>query len=189
MARASKGSTVKVPVAMPEESRPAAWLRSFRLSGFALSLLLLVVASLVVLAPSLKTLVEQRQQIAELQTQLETELMARFSLRTDVYVRTAQAWQALVAANPFPEFAASDPGWLMTLFLKDTPDKKAIGALRAAIRGTEQVRAESRQLYAVYPDGIGGSKLTNGLIEKTLETRITGRNWTTVLALAAMLAD
>ena len=62
---------MKVPVAMPEESRPAAWLRSFRLSGFALSLLLLVVAALVVLAPSLKTLVEQRQQIAALQTELD----------------------------------------------------------------------------------------------------------------------
>ena len=126
---------------------------------------------------------------AELQAQLETELMARFALRTDVYVRTAQAWQALVAANPFPEFAAADPGWLMTLFLKDTPNKKAIGALRAAIRGTEQVRAESRQLYAIYPDGIGGSKLTNSLVEKTLGTRITGRSWTTVLALAEMVAD
>jgi uncharacterized protein (DUF1697 family) len=124
---------------------------------------------------------------AELQTQLETELMARFSLRTDVYVRTAQAWKALVAANPFPEFAQSDPGWLMTLFLKDTPDKKAVGVLRSAIRGREQVRAESRQLYAVYPDGVGGSKLTNGLIEKTLGARITGRNWTTVLTLDGML--
>src|SRR3954451_15717494 len=80
MARAGKAGdgrgratakTVRVPVAMPEESRPAAWLRSFRLSGFALSLLLLVVAALVVLAPSLKTLVEQRQQIAELQTELD----------------------------------------------------------------------------------------------------------------------
>ena len=69
--RTRRGGAVHVPVAMPEESRPAAWLRSFRLSGFALSLLLLVVASLVVLAPSLKTLVEQRQQIAELQTQLD----------------------------------------------------------------------------------------------------------------------
>jgi cell division protein FtsB len=68
---ARSGKTVRVPVAMPEESRPAAWLRSFRLSGFALSLLLLVVAALVVLAPSLKTLVEQRQQIAELQTELD----------------------------------------------------------------------------------------------------------------------
>ena len=126
---------------------------------------------------------------AELQTQLETELMARLSLRTDVYVRTAQAWQALVAANPFPEFAAADPGWLITLFLKDTPDKKAVGALRAAIRGQEQVRAESRQLYATYPDGVGGSKLGNGLIEKILGSRITGRSWTAVLALAEMVGD
>lgn len=54
-------------MAMPEEPRRAAWLRNFRLSGFALSMLLLVVAALVVLAPSLKTFVEQRQQIAALE--------------------------------------------------------------------------------------------------------------------------
>jgi uncharacterized protein (DUF1697 family) len=126
---------------------------------------------------------------AELQTQIETALMDRFSLRTDVYVRTADAWRAMVAANPFPEFAAQDPGWLMTLFLKDTPDKKVMGALRAAIRGQEQARAESRQIYATYPDGIGGSKLSNGLIEKTVGARITGRNWTAVLTLAEMIGD
>jgi len=61
----------RVPVAMPEELRPAAWLRNFRLSGFALSLMLLIVAALVVLAPSLKTLVGQRQQIAELRAQVD----------------------------------------------------------------------------------------------------------------------
>lgn len=52
---------------MPEAPRAAAWLRNFRMSGFALSILLLVVAALVVLAPSLKTLVEQQQQIAALE--------------------------------------------------------------------------------------------------------------------------
>ena len=55
---------------MPEEPRAAAWLRDFRLSGFTLSMLLLVVAALVVLAPSLKTFVEQRQQIAALEQQV-----------------------------------------------------------------------------------------------------------------------
>jgi len=126
---------------------------------------------------------------AELQARIEAALMDRFSLRTDVYVRTADAWRALVAANPFPEFAAQDPGWLTVLFLKDAPDRKAVGALRTAIRGREQVRAESRQLYVTYPDGPGGSKLTSGLVEKTLGARITGRTWTTVLALEAMLGD
>ena len=60
--------TERVDVELPENpGRPTAWLRNFRLSGFALSMLLLVVASLVVLAPRLKTLVEQQQQIAQLE--------------------------------------------------------------------------------------------------------------------------
>lgn len=67
MSRPLREQTRRVPVAMPEEPRVAAWLRNFRLSGFALSMLLLVVAALVVLAPSLKTFVEQRQQIAALE--------------------------------------------------------------------------------------------------------------------------
>lgn len=79
-----RDKTVRVPVAMPEESRPAAWLRNFRLSGFALSLLLLIVAALVVLAPNLKTLVVQRQQIAELQTQVDDAKSAVTDLRGEV---------------------------------------------------------------------------------------------------------
>ena len=59
-----------MPVALPEEGRPAAWLRNFRLSGFALSLLGLIVAALLVLATPLKTLVEQQQQIAQLEASL-----------------------------------------------------------------------------------------------------------------------
>ena len=69
---------------MPEESRPAAWLRGFRLSGFALSSLLLIVAALVVLAPNLKTLVEQRQQIAALQAQVERERQSVKNLTGEV---------------------------------------------------------------------------------------------------------
>ena len=79
-----RGNTRTVPVAMPEESRPAAWLRNFRLSGFALSLLLLIVAALVVLAPSLKTLVEQRQQVAELQAQVDDAKSAVTELKGEV---------------------------------------------------------------------------------------------------------
>ena len=61
---------IRVPVALPEEGRPAAWLRNFRMSGFALSVLGLIVAALLVLAAPLKTLIEQRQQIAQLQASL-----------------------------------------------------------------------------------------------------------------------
>jgi cell division protein FtsB len=67
MARAAR---LRVPVALPEEGRPAAWLRNFRMSGFALSMLALIVAALLVLAAPLKTLIEQRQQIAQLEASL-----------------------------------------------------------------------------------------------------------------------
>ena len=69
-----RAQTERVAVEMPEAGRSTAWLRNFRLSGFALSMLLLVVAALVILAPRLKTLVEQQQQIALLEASVaETE--------------------------------------------------------------------------------------------------------------------
>jgi uncharacterized protein (DUF1697 family) len=49
------------------------------------------------------------------------------------------------------------------------------------------VRAVGRELYAVYPDGQGKSKLTNVVIEKALATRGTARNWNTVLKLQALV--
>lgn len=54
-----------------EEPRAAAWLRNFRLSGFALSMLVLVIVALIVLAPGLKTFIEQRQQIAALEQSVQ----------------------------------------------------------------------------------------------------------------------
>jgi len=120
---------------------------------------------------------------ADLQNFLETEIHTRLGLRTDIYVRTAQAWAAIIAANPYAEFALTDPGLLMTLFLKDPPDKKVIGALRAKLSEGEQLRVESRQFYVTYPNGLGASKFSNGLVEKALATRITGRPWTIVQAI------
>ena len=51
------------------------------------------------------------------------------------------------------------------------------------------MRANGRELYIVYPDGIGRSKLTNQLIERMLGTRGTARNWNTVLKLAAAFVN
>jgi uncharacterized protein (DUF1697 family) len=115
---------------------------------------------------------------------LETETAQRLSLETDCFVRTATEWKAVVARNPFPKEAERDPAHLVVMFLKQPPKVKDIAALRAAITGREVVRASGRHAYIVYPDGIGRSRLTNPLIERTLGTRGTGRNWNTVLKLA-----
>jgi uncharacterized protein (DUF1697 family) len=67
------------------------------------------------------------------------------------------------------------------------PKATDVEALQAAVQGPEIVRSHGRQLYLVYPEGIGRSKLTNTLIERKLGTRGTGRNWNTVLKLAALI--
>ncbi len=119
---------------------------------------------------------------------LEAEASTRLDLDTDVFVRTPEAWAELIARNPFPDEAESDPSHLVVMFLKDTPAAAAVRALPAATQGPELVRADGTQLYIVYPAGIGRSRLTNKLIEDKLGTRGTGRNWNTVLKLDAMVA-
>jgi uncharacterized protein (DUF1697 family) len=123
-----------------------------------------------------------------LERSLEREAATRLGLETAFLVRTAEEWQAIVAANPFPDEAVADPGHLVLLCLKRPPGRAAYAALGAAIQGRERIRGAGRQVYLVYPDGIGTSKLTIALIERMLGTVGTGRNWNTVRKLAA-LAD
>jgi cell division protein FtsB len=60
--------TTKVPVSLPQmETAPESWLRNIRFSGFTLTILGLIILSVIVLAPGLKILVEQQQQITALQ--------------------------------------------------------------------------------------------------------------------------
>jgi len=124
---------------------------------------------------------------APLERLLESAAKKRLAVETDFCVRTAKEWKAMVAANPFPRQAKSDPGHLVVMVLKHAPTTENVAALVGAISGREVVRAAGRHVYVVYPDGIGRSRLTIALIEKKLDTRATGRNWNTVLKLGAMV--
>ena len=124
---------------------------------------------------------------AALEASLEAELARRLGLRTDLHVHTAAEWRALIAANSLPELAATRPGHLIVSCLKAAPGAEAVAALRAAHPGPEGVHVDGRQLYIDYSaHGIGESKLTSALLDAKLGTRGTGRNWNTVLKLAAL---
>jgi uncharacterized protein (DUF1697 family) len=116
---------------------------------------------------------------------LEQKTEQRLEVRADFFVRTAQELDAAIAHNPFPDEAKRDPAHLLILFLKDAPPASAIKTLQSVIKGPELVRARGREAYLVYPDGIGRSKLTAALLDKHVGTG-TGRNWNTVLKLAAL---
>ena len=126
---------------------------------------------------------------AALERWLETEAEKRLGLKTEFHVRTATEWATVVAGNPFPDEAKRDPGHLIVFAFKDTLAAAAVKALQAAITGREVVRASGRHAYVVYPDGAGKSRLTPALMDRKLGARGTGRNWNTVLKLAAITSS
>jgi uncharacterized protein (DUF1697 family) len=121
----------------------------------------------------------------ELERQLEAALVDRFGLSTEVVVRTPDQWARIIAENPFPDAARSDPAHLVVMLLKASPPPSAVETLRAAIKGREEVEVREGTAYLWYPDNIGDSRLTAAVIDRKLGVRGTGRNWNTALKIAA----
>ena len=126
---------------------------------------------------------------ATLERTLEAACATQFDMRVDFFVRSAADLTAIIDNNPMPEPARKDPSHYVVVFMKEAPSASAIRELQAAIPGRETVRVHGRHAYVVYPDGIGPSKLTSAIFDRTLRTSGTARNWNTVLKLAALAAD
>ncbi len=74
--------TTRIPVTLPQSENAAHhWLRSIRLSGFTIMTLGLVVLTVIVLAPSLRILVRQQQDIAALKAQVAQQQQTVASLK------------------------------------------------------------------------------------------------------------
>ncbi|GAA4671414.1 septum formation initiator family protein [Frondihabitans cladoniiphilus] len=85
MPRDSAPKNRRVPVSLPAmETAAGGWLRGMRFSGFSLLMLVIIVLFVVVLAPSLKTLIQQQQQIASLQRAVDDQKADVDSLKSDV---------------------------------------------------------------------------------------------------------
>jgi uncharacterized protein (DUF1697 family) len=111
-----------------------------------------------------------------------------------IAVRTPDELKSVLAHNPFPDAARDDPSHLLLMLLEAKPADAAAKAFAAAMTKftAERARLVGGDLFIHYPAGIGTSKLTNTLIEKTLGVQGTARNWNTVtkaIALAAVVAE
>ena len=96
----------KIAVALPQEAAHGQWMRSMRLSGFTFVMLFVIVLAVVVLAPSLRTLVEQQNQLVELRQAVEDKKNSVNELKGDIarwddpaYIE-AQARDRLVYVYP-----------------------------------------------------------------------------------------
>ncbi|THG28773.1 hypothetical protein E6C64_16355 [Naasia lichenicola] len=111
------GAPDKIEIAVAETTT-GSWLRSVRLSGFSILVLGLIVLFIVVLAPSLKVLLEQRQQIAELQAAVAAQRDQVADLTTE---RARWDDPAYIKAQARDRLFYVMPGEYSYLIIDDTP--------------------------------------------------------------------
>lgn len=111
---------------------------------------------------------------------------SEFVFDKEVHVATRAEWRALIAANPFPQ-AAATPTFLHAALLADAPEPARVEALRALAAGGEAIAVVGKVAYLHTPHGFGTSKLA-ARFDKGIGVASTARNWNTVVKLDELAA-
>lgn len=117
---------------------------------------------------------------------LETAIEAHFGFPVDVIARSADAWAAYLADNPFPEKSAAQPNRVMLLLANRMPAAGAVEALRERAGTGELVQGVRDGIWIYYAEGAADTKITPAGIDKAVGAPTTSRNWRTVQALYEM---
>jgi uncharacterized protein (DUF1697 family) len=122
----------------------------------------------------------EERDLAVLTKRLENGIERRFGFRPAVIVRTSSELREVIARNPFATRRGIDPRKLLVTFLASDPGPEAREMVLSIKADPEELRIEGRELYIYFPNGMARPKLSWPVIEKTLKTPGTGRNWNTV---------
>jgi uncharacterized protein (DUF1697 family) len=125
--------------------------------------------------------------VAQLTQQIEDSFAERFGFRSKVMLRSEEEFSEIIAHNPFQDQPEKESKWVVVVFLTAHPQSADLEDLQKKYSGPEEYYLIGQELYIYYANGIGRSKLTNALLEKTLKTAGTARNWNTVLQLQKIM--
>lgn len=106
-----------------------------------------------------------------------------FDLEVRVLLRSHEELQRIAHVNPFLEQGV-DASKLYVTFLAESRDTSSVGAIAPSLAGPDEFVVSGREVYLHYPEGYGGTKLSNAFWERRLNTMATTRNWNTVTKLA-----
>ncbi len=124
---------------------------------------------------------------ALLRERIEQRFETTFGFHSEVMLRTAAEFDAIVASNPFQGQPGKAPQYMVVMFLAARPDAAAQEELRASYAGPEEFFIIGQEAHLYYPEGQGRSKLSGSFLERKLKTPGTARNWNTVLQLQKLL--
>ncbi len=111
---------------------------------------------------------------------LEQAILQELGVRTRVLLRRGAELAQICTANPFAGSVDVDPAQLYLAFLRAEPGAGGLAAFSVPGTGGERFTVRGREIYLYYPGGYGGTKLTNGYIERRLGVIATTRNWRVV---------
>jgi uncharacterized protein (DUF1697 family) len=127
-----------------------------------------------------------RKEIAPIAKKIEDAIEDQFGFRPSVALRTTAELREVIAKNPFAKRSGIEPGKLLVSFLMSDPAAADRELVRKMKFDPEEVYLGSRHLYIYFTIGQAKTKLNTKMIEKTLKTTGTGRNWNSVLKLLEM---
>ena len=116
--RKSPQSAQRQPASSNAEPSAGGWLRSIRFSGFSLVMMVVLVLAVVVLAPSLRTYAEQRQQISQL-----SATVADQKVEVDQLTSQRERWndRTYVTTQARERLSYVLPGDISFLVINDLP--------------------------------------------------------------------
>jgi len=144
----------------PTESPVGGWLRGIHFSGFSLVMMVMLVLAVVVLAPSLRTYAEQRQQIAALNATVSEQ-----QAQVDDMKSERERWndRTFVTTQARDRLFYVQPGDISFLVINDLP---------VPVAGTEEPVAVSTNIQDTKIDWLGSlfaSAMTAGLAPKAAQ--------------------
>lgn len=115
----------------------------------------------------------------DITAELDEILVRDFRLSPNrVTVRTAAELKALTNQNPFAERSRNMPSDVHVHFLLGEPREDA-DLMLTSFKGPERLRRIGANVYIDYVNGVAGSPLTTGFLEKATGVAGTARNWNT----------
>lgn len=121
-----------------------------------------------------------------LQAQIETKIQQEYNFEVPVTLRSTRELQDIIKTNPFAHEVASNSKAMYLTFLSAEPSEDGLSQLAQFPFKNEQYIIQGKEVYLIYPDGYGKTKLTNQVLEKKLNVSATTRNWRTVNKLFEM---
>lgn len=116
----------------------------------------------------------------ETQARIAGIVAREFGFARQIMLLSRADCRRVIAENPFPE-AAAQPTSLHVFVLAQAPAMQAAAVLRGKARN-ERLHLRGTIFYLHVPDGFSASK-PPPVLDRTLGTASTARNWRTVLAL------